>query len=125
MPSPEEQIERLAFNAVESFGHQIVDWMKDMVGTNYPPSSEPYNPPHKRTGNLQAGIGIQEIAVEGSIIRLTIESTVEYSAYLEYGTDSMTKRPFMVVAQNVMEDAMPVALQANFDGYSAPAIPAL
>lgn len=52
----------------------------EWVSTPFPPPSEPYTPPHLRTGSFRAGV-----RVSGSEKGLTISSTEPYGAYLEHG----------------------------------------
>lgn len=64
--------------------------LKQSISTPYPPASEPYEEPHTRTGDLIAGI-----TSDVDKLKLTVVSTADYSASLEFGTHKMNPRPFM------------------------------
>jgi hypothetical protein len=73
-------------------GKVMVAEIKASLSVPYPPSSEPYNPPHMRSGTLRAGIRYE---VDDHNLVLYVLSTAAWATYLEYGTSRMAPRPYM------------------------------
>lgn len=90
----------------------LVAFLKETISTPYPPASDPYSPPHTRSGKL-----IRELyaTVEGE--SLAFGDTAEHAAYLEFGTWKMLPRPFLANGfENGGKEAM---LQAYEDAFNA------
>jgi hypothetical protein len=120
--TPEAQIEHLAVTCMGQFAERMVEWMQYLVSEPYPPSSYPLDAPNKRSGDLQEGIHVVEVAQVGMVTRYVIESSVFYTAYLNAGTKHMIKRPFMDMAFDKMEEVAADSLQAGFDSGEVPPI---
>lgn len=75
----------------------IVDEMTAVVGSPYPPASNPGEPPHRRTGDLRSSISFTYANGKGQIA-----ATSEHAGLLEYGTQKMSPRPFFfsTIAEN-------------------------
>lgn len=87
---------------------------KDDMSTTSP--SAPGDPPGVDIGNLKAGIRVGEVTEDHAVL----ESTADYSAYLEMGTRRMAARPFMrpAVLNNIdeIETAMTGVVDEALDG---------
>lgn len=68
-----------------------------LVATNYPPASTPGEPPHRRSGTLQRGLGVRlERIPGGGIVRMGWQrGTPVYAEHLARGTTRMKARPTM------------------------------
>lgn len=73
---------------------EAVNIAKTLVSIPYPPASQPDNPPHMRTGELQKSIDI--LSIENFAVEFG--SDLPYSLHLELGTSKMRPRPYMVPA---------------------------
>jgi len=82
---------------------EVVNIAKTLVQIQYPPPSQPNEPPHRRTGKLQELIDIGEIRN----FSVKFGSYASYSAALEYGTSKMLPRPFMTPAIIEMQEKFP------------------
>jgi hypothetical protein len=96
--SPEDQIDAIVLEVAEQFAQDMTEDIKDSLDTAYPPSSNPGEKPHKRSGQLQEGI-VSTVIQQGPLTQVQIESTAPHSAYLESGTKHLAARPFMEPAQ--------------------------
>lgn len=114
--SPEDEIDRAIFDALQEFGRDVVAEMQQRVGILFPPASDPFNPPHLRTGNLQQGISILSIVQEGPISTLTIISTMPYTLPLEYGRSRMLPRPFLLPTVELWAALLPQYLETSVNG---------
>jgi len=73
-------------------GEHLRDVMKQLIGIQGPPRSDPWEPPHIDTGALEKDI---DFAVDTATLTVTVGSTLDYAVYLEEGTDRMEPRPFL------------------------------
>jgi hypothetical protein len=73
-------------------GTVMVAEIKASLSVPYPPSSEPYAPPHRRSGDLKAGIRYR---VDAANLVVYVLSTAAWATYLEYGTSRMAPRPYL------------------------------
>ena len=80
--------------AMRNVGRKSVNIIKKSIAIDYPPASDPGEPPHKRTGLLYRSIatGTQTI---GNEITLNLTVDTPCAAYLEYGTRKMAARPYV------------------------------
>lgn len=85
---------------------EAVNIAKILVSTPYPPPSQPDNPPHLRTGELQNSIDI--LSIENFAVEFG--SDLHYSFYLEFGTSKMRPRPHMVPAMLEAQKVFPELL---------------
>ena len=95
----ERQLQRLQFmlnndisKKLFEVGIEIVNLVKFLVSVSYPPSSSPFNPPHLRTGQLQESLDI----LDYDEFSITVGSELDYSFYLEHGTEKMQPRPHLI-----------------------------
>lgn len=91
MLSPEEQISAIATAAMESAGKEVVNEIQQRISRTFPPASDPYTPPHLRTGDLALGIH-HTVDEFHDGVTLTIISDMFYSSFLHYGTKKMQWR---------------------------------
>lgn len=80
-------------------GGLVADELIQQLNTPYPPASKPGTDPHRRTGNLSAGIAhhVYEIG-NGFTIMVTssrAEGDENVPTYLEFGTEKMGARGYM------------------------------
>jgi hypothetical protein len=112
MISPIElvRLDVLENQSIWARGH--LDKLRDLVGTQFPPSSVPGEFPHRRTGGLQDGLNetteIDEGGVQSTFSSSRVEGNPLVPVYLELGTSRMAARPFMTPscadAQNVTQE---------------------
>ena len=76
--------------ALEEIGREMTQDLMTSVSMDYPPASEPGDPPHRRSGDLQASF--RTLAL---MDRLEIRMK-SYGKLLEEGTSRMAARPFIV-----------------------------
>lgn len=93
-------LERRLPRAMEALGIRAAGLITQELDTPFPPASKPGESPHKRTGNLQAGVSHAE-SREGDeyVTRLTsarAEGSPDVPIFLEKGTYKMAPRPYMV-----------------------------
>lgn len=113
MPTPEEQIDAIIEPVMRDLGYEIVADIQEQISIHWPPASSPFNPPHLRTGELHAGVTF-DYEQTGSTYVLSITSNMFYSLFLEYGTDRMIKRPYMLPALEHWTPLVIDRLQAAF-----------
>lgn len=92
--TPEEQGRALISAGMDIAGRELVQIVQYEINEAYPPASAPYNPPHLRTGNLQAGITYAVDEFHDGVT-LNLISEMFYSSYLRDGTSKMDRRDFM------------------------------
>lgn len=85
---------------VEAAADFLAEKVREEISTPFPPASDPYMPPHLRSGVLRDSIGW---VWNGDVVELG--STAEYAYFLELGTSKMAPRPFILPA-----------ILANLDG---------
>jgi len=89
---------------IEKLAERSQERLRESISILYPPASEPNNPPHLRTGDLQAGCTVTP-DFENNRMGVDIKSSIEYSEFLEFGTTQMAPRPFIrPEAERVKED---------------------
>lgn len=81
------------------YGDDKVARMKQAVGEPYPPVSSPGDPPHRRTGNLQDGLGSVTMPTPNGVFTTFYverqDGDPRVPWWLEHGTGRMAPRPFM------------------------------
>jgi hypothetical protein len=87
-----EMAERVKLE-LRAFGDEVVADIRKTIGTPYPPSSKPGEPPHKRTGELQAGIIAEVETFVDAAPAVRISSTAPHSKYVS------ATRPFLPAAR--------------------------
>lgn len=112
---PEDEIFARTVAVCDSFAQDVIEDIQGKLSVAYPPSSTPGESPHRRTGNLRAGISYN-IERNGSLITLTIISAAPYSAPLETGTKRFGERPFMRPAFDAWEPVLLERLGQAFSG---------
>jgi|GEM_PF-2750215 len=94
--------------AAQAIGIRCAGYASNLVNTPYPPASKPGEPPHKRTGNLQAGITNEQSesveSIDTKIVARRAEGNPKVPGWLEFGTKKMAARPFMRPAKNRARD---------------------
>ena len=101
-----DRLTRKLAAAHQVVGDKVAEELQASVSEPFPPASEPGEPPHRRSGDLERGIG-HELVVDQNVTS-EIKSTSEHSAPVEFGSshevplkDGGTKtvvvapRPFM------------------------------
>ena len=85
------------FNGMEAAGKSFVYHIRSSINKPFPPASAPGEPPHKRSGNLQAAV---DYWVKKGKLELDIGVNIDapYWSDLEFGTKKMEARPFIGVA---------------------------
>lgn len=82
-------------SGLRSITREVKAQTQALIGKPFPPASKPLQPPHKRTGKLQAGITVVvEKASRGKAAAIVIKSNQDYGPMLEGGTVKMIRRPF-------------------------------
>ena len=107
-------------SAMEALGIRAAGTASKLIDTPYPPASRPGNPPHRRTGNLEAGIEHTESA-DGTEMVLSskrAEGDPRVPMFLEFGTSKMAARPYMRVVANLSPQ---MAVESNRRAFSAEA----
>lgn len=84
--TPEEQGRAILTAAFNAIGSDIVQVVRDEISTQYPPSSDPDTPPHRRTGNLQNQISFTVDEFHDGVT-FNLVSSAFYSGYLRDGRD--------------------------------------
>lgn len=103
--------------AMEAIGIRTVGAITQTLDTPYPPSSKAGESPHKRTGNLQAGVEHAE-SVQGDeyVTRITsnrAQGSPDVPIYLELGTSKMAARPYMRPQMNRADQVIPESMQKS------------
>lgn len=115
-----QKLSRSLARAFEKAGAREESNIQEMIGTPYPPASSPGTPPHRRTGNLQDGVG-HDVRLRGRSVVLTMFSNraagdPRVPIYLEYGTGKVAPRPYMIVSKRNMMKQLPAMLAAELRG---------
>lgn len=73
---------------LDKAGLYATNYMRELVSEGYPPASEPWTPPHVRTGHLRESIGYDQVRPLKRRIGLGLgnKKLLNYGIYLEYGT---------------------------------------
>ncbi len=120
--------------AMHALGVRCAGMVTQELDTPYPPASSPGESPHKRTGNLQAGVDHRE-RVEGTDSLTEISSKRAPSGgddhpsihehhmavinqsmvpvWLEFGTHKMAARPYMRPVMNAAEQIVPHSMSQS------------
>lgn len=128
---------------LEDLGGEIAADIRTEIGEDYPPSSTPGNPPHRRTGLLQTGVANQTEQYETGVREIIYSNRAGgdplVPLYLENGTQGprkfavrlgrrvevepksrssgMAARPFFTPAKEkwepVLQEEIPVGLKGN------------
>ncbi len=81
--------------ALNRVGSRSVDRIKSELSGPYPPASSPGQPPHTRTGELQAKMK-HKVSISGYYdVYLRVYNTAPHADWLEFGTEKMAARPFL------------------------------
>lgn len=85
--------------AMEALGIQSAASISVSLDTAYPPASLPGEAPHKRTGNLRAGVDYRTFS-DGNDFYCVVSSSraqgdPDVPVFLEFGTWKMEARPYM------------------------------
>lgn len=102
--------------AMEALGIRAAAEVSNSIDTPYPPASSPNNPPHKRTGNLQAGVEHTEGDAETTISSARAEGNPNVPRFLEFGTAKMAARPYMRPVMLHGDELVSAAMKRTFDG---------
>lgn len=82
--------------AVNAVSKEAVHLCQEAVSTPYPPASTPGEPPHKRTGEGQAGIiAVTRPTSQVPEAYLTVRRSAKHMLYLEVGTRFVAARPWL------------------------------
>lgn len=86
-------------NRLDTAAEIVATHMRNLINTDYPPASAVGEPPHRRTGELQAGISVESPMP----LQRDVVSSAPYTLNLEYTKE----RPFML--RSLMETSDKVA----------------
>jgi hypothetical protein len=102
-------------SAMEALGIRAAGVASNLIDTPYPPASKPGNPPHRRTGNLEAGIEHAESpdGLEMTLTSKRVGGDPRVPMYLEYGTSKMAPRPYMRVVANMAPQMVPLSMKRS------------
>lgn len=110
-------LERRLPRAMEALGIRAAGLITQELDTLYPPASKPGESPHKRTGNLQAGIEHTESHQGDEYVTRLISNRAEGSPdvpiFLEKGTDKMAPRPYMVPVMLQGDQIVPQSMRQS------------
>jgi HK97 gp10 family phage protein len=88
-----------AENAMKIFTIKVKSDVQKSLNTNFPPASDPGQPPHKRTGTLYRSV-YNQIEKTGKLITGIVgdnaqKNSATYPEMLEFGTSKMSPRPYL------------------------------
>jgi hypothetical protein len=108
--------------AMEALGIRAAAEVANSIDEPYPPASSPGNPPHRRTGNLRAGVEHTEDSsgTETTISSARAQGDPRVPVYLEFGTHKMAARPYMRPVMNNGAELVAETMQRAFDGGVTP-----
>lgn len=86
--------------AMEALGIKAAAMVSTSIDEPYPPASSQGNPPHRRTGNLRAGVDHIDGPDSTTIKSSRAEGNPLVPKFLEFGTSRMAARPYMRPVQN-------------------------
>lgn len=106
-------------SVMEALGIRAVGMVTQELDTPYPPASKPGESPHKRTGNLQAGVS-HEQHIEGNDIVQTIISRRPpaepgESPNVPIILEEFMDRPYMRPVMNQAEQLVPQSMRQSLD----------
>jgi hypothetical protein len=108
------RLHRAALSAVTEVGGRIQDSLHERLNVAYPPASAPGESPHRRTGNLAAGVTLnvteddQGVLAEVHYTRANGDPSIP--AWLEGGTSKMRARPAVVPEYEKWQELAPPAI---------------
>lgn len=102
--------------AMNALGIRAAGMVSASIDTPYPPASSPGESPHKRTGNLQAGVAHVDGPDSTVIVSNRAEGDPLVPAYLEFGTHKMAARPYMRPVMNKGPELVAETMKRSFDG---------
>jgi len=86
-------VTKKAFNeALRFVSEQMLSQAREITDKPYPPASQPFNPPHKRTGRHQAGLGVTGTSRSAISFRVNTKGDAPHSNLLQTGTSNMLPR---------------------------------
>lgn len=88
------EVLRSASSGVAAVAEASRDYMQELINIPYPPASEPYHPPHRRTGYLRESCYAEPDSSSASEITWRVGNTAEYAMDLEDGI-TLAARPFI------------------------------
>lgn len=92
----------------------LVAKIKEAIDAPFPPESEPGEPPHKRSGELEESV--HEVRLSRGKYQIVVSAPHGY--FLEFGTSTMEPRPFFVstVKKHLSEARRIIVLEAQKQG---------
>ncbi len=100
-------IEQQTIRIINKKSEDMLNEIKSSINIPYPPPSQPGEPPHKRTGDLQSSFRINKRDSGTEIVREIITDEMKLANWLEYGTERMEPRPFILPINNRLEEDLP------------------
>lgn len=101
------KIRQVTIITVTEIGGIVADELIERLNNAYPPASAPGESPHRRTGNLSAGIAhnIYEFSdgVTAIVTSDRASGSEDVPTYLEFGTEHMAPRPYMTPVRDDWE----------------------
>ena len=88
----EAMLRRALERRLEQAGSKLEDAIRQKIAQSFPPSSKPGDPPRSRSGRLIASVRSE---VNERDLALQVGVAAPYAKYLEAGTRTMGKRPFV------------------------------
>ncbi len=85
---------KASLTALHAIAQRLVELCRVEVSDDYPPASDPWTPPHKRTGIGQRSI-VTRIDPTTTSAALVVLSRAKYMLYLELGTHRILPRPWL------------------------------
>lgn len=105
--------------AIEAVGIACAADVAISISEPFPPASAPVSPPHKRTGNLEAGVSHSESRDGGDYVTTIKSARAEGNPsvplFLEFGTSKMAERPYMGPAKLRAESRIPRIIRRATD----------
>lgn len=117
---PEDYIDGIVRDVLDQAAVDLLEDRAKRLDIAYPPSSDPGENPHRRTGDLKEKVEY-EIQQTGSVTMLTVTETSDHAAFLENGTSRMAARPHM---GPLRDDWAPQVVERLSSAFSGPAVAA-
>ena len=88
----------------------LASFIRETISDPYPPASDPFSPPHSRSGELKDGVYAYAEGTE-----IVFGDSAPHASFLELGTWKMLPRPFLSTAMSSGgSDAMMAAYEDAF-----------
>lgn len=110
----EAEIRARLLDGLREVGVEMEDDLRALINTSYPPASAPGQPPHRRSGALQAAVYsvVEEFVDAGPTVTIAYNNSIApHAKFLASGTSKMAPRPSIALLKEKWRERFPQRMQ--------------